>query len=334
MVYYQVYGLTFRSDCELPLDRIPETPIVDYSLRFDDCTNSFEVLRREFHRPWYISPWHVKCGQTVVEGWKTEDCRKFLFRFYDGIEFIVDRPREDIWVNVRTASLQAAIHHFVFSLPGFLLGLRKSACLHGAAIGWESDALALLGESNSGKSVLSANVAARGIEVLSDELVALDVVGDIVQVYPGYPWICLRPGSLQWLRTDEFDARRFRSKWNYLDEDYVTWDLHRSGPSQLKPRNLGAIYLLAPVKDSKCKPAIEHVPRHQALMALMEAAKRTHIPYPEFIPQEFSLMGSVVAAVPTYRLRYHISGDSLTALSDLLVQPRAARPKLRQKLEP
>ena len=55
-------------------------------------------------------------------------------------------------------------------------------------------------------------------------------------------------------------------------------------------------------------------------MALMEAANRTHIPYPEFRAQEFSLMGSVVAAVPTYQLRYHLSADSLTALSGFLVQ--------------
>ena len=110
------------------------------------------------------------------------------------------------------ASLQAAIHHLLFSLPGFLLGLRKSACLHGAAIGWGDGAIALLGQSNSGKSVLSANMAARGIEVLSDDLVALDVIGDTVKVYPGYPWICLRPESLHWLQTENFDVGRVAFK--------------------------------------------------------------------------------------------------------------------------
>ena len=56
-------------------------------------------------------------------------------------------------------------------------------------------------------------------------------------------------------------------------------------------------------------------------MALMEAANRTHIPYQEFKPQEFALLGSVIASVPTYGLRYHVSVDSLKVLSGLLVQP-------------
>jgi hypothetical protein len=324
MIYYRVYGLTFQSDCELPgLDRIQETSVVDYSLTFDDDTSRFEMLRRKFHCPWYISPWRVKCGRTVVEVCKTEDCHKFLFRFYDGIEFIIDRERGDIWVDgVRGAPLQAATHHLLFSLPGFLLGLRKSASLQGAAIGWRDGAVAFLGKSKSGKSVLSASMLARGFDVLSDDLVALDVIGGTVKIYPGYPWICLRSDSVHWLAADNLGALRWCSKWQYLDEAYVTWDLRRARPSQLKPRRLEAIYLLAPAEDPKCKPAIEPVPRYRALMALMEAADRTHIPYPDFRRQEFSLMGSVVAAVPTYRLRYDLSAENLPALSSLLQQHR------------
>jgi hypothetical protein len=335
-MYYRVFGLTFGSDCELPgLDRLEETSAVDYSLKFDDKTNSFELLRNEFHSPGYISPRRVKCGRTVVEVRKTEDRRKFLFRFYDDVEFIIDRGRQDIWIDgLGRASLQAAIHHLLFSLPGFLLVLRNSACLPGAAIGWGDAAIALLGNSISGKSALSAYMAARGMDVLSDDLVALDVIGSIITVYPGYPWICLRPGSLDWLRTEMFVAGRFGSKWHYLDEAYVTWDLRRMGsPFQLKPRKLEAFYLLVPVDDPKCKPGIEQVPRHQALMVLMEAASRTHIPYPELMPQEFSLMGSAAAAVPTYRLRYHLSADGLTALSALLVQLLRVRSAPREKVE-
>jgi hypothetical protein len=327
MIYYQVFGLTFRSNCELPgLVRAEEISVVDYSLIFYAGTNWSKMLSRDFRSPCYVSPWRVKCGRTVLQVWQTEDRRKFFFDFYDGVGFIIDRERGDIWVDgLRSASLQAATHHLLFSLPGFLLGLRKSACLQGAAFGWGDGAIALLGKSNSGKSLLSATMAARGVDVLSDDLVALDVIGATVEVYPGYPWIGLRPGSLHWLRADNFDAGRFRSKWHYLDEAYVTWELDPiDASSQLKPRKLEAIYLLTP-QDSTCKPAFEPVPGHQALMALMEAASQTRIPYPEFRPQEFSLMGSVVAAVPTYRLRYHLSADTVTALSGLLLQGAAAR---------
>jgi hypothetical protein len=322
VIYYRVYGLTFRSDSELPgLDRIQETSAVDYTLRIDPDPNRFGTLRRAFRRPWYTSRWRLKSGRTTLQVWKTEDCRKFLFHFYDRLEFIVDRGRQHIWVDgLREASLQAAIHHLLFSLPGFLLGLHKSACLHGAAIGWGDSAIALLGKSRSGKSALSAVMAARGFDVLSDDLVALGVTGDTVKVHPGYPWIALRPDCLHWLGADR-DAGQSHSEWHYLDEAYVTRQLHRrSGSCDLKPRQLKGIYLLDGAQDPESQTAIGQIARHHAFMALMEAADRTHIPCRAFKLQEFSLMGSVVAGVPIHGLRYHLSADGLIALSDLLAQ--------------
>jgi len=334
--YYRVYGLTFGSDCELPgLDRIEESPIADYSLTFDVGGDAFATLCRGLHSPYYISSLRLTCRQPAVEVRRAQNCRKFLFRFYDGVAFVVDRGSEKIWVDGwRRTSLQAAIHHLLFSLPGFLLGLRKSACLHGAAIGGEDGAIALLGRSNAGKSVLCAQLATRGIEVLSDELVALDVVGDTVKVYPGYPWICLRSGSLDWLRVDDFAARCVGAKWHYLDESYVTWDLRGTdNRSQWNAKELKRIYLLAPFEDPNGEPAIEQVPRHQALMALMEAAGRTRIPCREFTRQEFSLLGAVLAAIPAYELRYHLSGDGLAALTGRLAEARRWRPTRREHAE-
>jgi hypothetical protein len=329
-MYCRVFGLTFQSDRELPgLDRIQEPPVVDYNVRFDDNATSFKLLRREFHSPWYISPRRVKSGRTVVGVRKAADRRRFMFRFYDDVEFIIDRERQEILIGgLRRASLQAAIHHLVFSLPGFLLSLRKSLCFHGASVTWGEGAIALVGQSNFGKSVLSAYMAVRGIDVLSDDLVALDVIGNDIKVYHGYPWVSLRPESLHLLDAENLGSLGIGSQFSYLDETYVTSDLRRNGvSSQLNSMNLKAIYLLSPVDDPECRPVSEQVPRPQALMALMEAADRTHIPYPEFKPQEFSLIGSVVAAVPTYRLYYHLSADSLSAIGGHLIQPPDLRPE-------
>ena len=331
---YQVYGLTFRCDCKLPdLDPVQDTLNFDY--RLNDCADRFEGLRRDFLDPCYVSSRRVQSGRTVVQVWKMEGRYRFLFRFYDDVEFIVDRDQREICVDgLGGSSLKAATHHLLFSLPGFLLCLRKSAGLHGAAVGWGDGAIAFLGRSNSGKSVLCATMAMRGVHVLSDDLVALDLIGDTINVYPGYPWICLRPESCHWLGDDRLDTGQHPSKWRYLDDDYVTWDLRREAASfPAKPKKLQAIYLLAPTTDPKCKPAIEPIPHHQALMALMEAAARTHIPYREFRPQEFSFLGSVVAAVPTYALHYHLSADSLMALNGLFTPPFGLQPDEREKVE-
>ena len=153
------------------------------------------MLRRDFRYAWYTSPWRVKSGRAVVQVWKTEDRRKFLFRFYDDVEFIIDRDQREIWVGgLRGASLQAATHHLLFSLPGFLLGLRK---LRGPS--WSCSRMgrrrhcACWVSPTPANRCFRATMAARGVDVLSDDLVALDVIDGTVKVYPGYPWICLRP---------------------------------------------------------------------------------------------------------------------------------------------
>jgi len=335
MICYRIYGVTFRSDCELPgLDPISETSVVDYSLRFHAGADTFQTLRRQCHCLCHISSRRLKCGQAAVEVSKTKDCRTLLFRFYDGIEFVLDRTHEQIWIRgLRGTSLQAAIHHLLFSLPGFLLGLRKSACLHGAAIGREDGVVALLGKSNSGKSVLCAQLAAQEIQVLSDDLVALDVINGTIKVHRGYPWVSLRPQSLHLLPMDEL-PRRTLSEWHYLDEAYVTWDLpKRTDSSQSTPTNLKAIYLLSPVNDPSREPAIELAPSHQAFMALIEAANRTRIPYAEFRAEEFSLMASVVANIPVYELRYHLSAKSSKALTGLLLQASKLQARQRHEAE-
>ena len=193
----------------------------DYSVKFTNHPNNREALPSELHCAFYVSPWLLKCGQPAVKLFRTDNRRKFLFPFYDGIVFILDRDRQQILINIPPGSSpQAAIYHLLFSLPGFLLGLRGSACLHGAAIGRGDSAIALLGGSRSGKSVLSAEMAARGVEILSDELVAIDEIDGAAKVYPGYRWISLRSDSLHCLSAGN-DARLIDSEWHYLDESYV-----------------------------------------------------------------------------------------------------------------
>jgi hypothetical protein len=68
-------------------------------------------------------------------------------------------------------------------------------------------------------------------------------------------------------------------------------------------------------------------------MELMEAASRTRIPYSEFKSQEFSLLTLVAGVVPTYRLRYPLYFERLTALSHQLVQVLRRRSTLRETVE-
>ena len=332
MICYRAFGLTFLSDCELPgVNRASEKSSPDYFLKFNAHSNILDAFPLDLTSPFYVSPRRLKRGQPAVEVFRTESYRKFLFRFYDDVVFVIDLDRKQILIDYPpNEPLQAALRHLLFSLPGFLLGLRGSGCLHGAAIGRGNSAIAVLGRSRSGKSILSAEMAVRGLEVLSDDLVALDEISGVVQVYSGYPWISLRSDTLSWLSAGSVGTPLARSKWHYLDDCYITLNLSRSnGVYSSDAKKLEAIYLLMPTNEPHCRPTIEQVAQYRVLTELMDASGRTRIPYRELTSQAFSFLGRLMTSVPVFGLRYHLSKETLAPLMDHLMEAPGLQPGRR-----
>jgi hypothetical protein len=160
------------------------------------------------------------------------------------------------------------------------------------------------------------------------------MIGGTIKVYSGYPWISLRAAGLHSLPAEAFGVSTHSPKWQYLDEAYVTLRLKKPGSTHhTESKRLEAIYFLDPVADPNFRPVAEPVSQHEALMGLMEAARCTHIPYPEFRAQEFSLMGSVAATIPAYQLRYHMSVPYLPMLRDLLLRRSGLGSRRREEIE-
>ncbi|MCP4309617.1 MAG: hypothetical protein GY788_33025 [bacterium] len=92
-----------------------------------------------------------------------------------------------------------------------------------------------------------------------------------------------------------------------------------------RPKPIEAIFVLTPEHELQRWPTIERLQKHEAMVALLEAAERTRIPRRTFREQEFSLSGAIAASAPAFRLRYNLSSETLTDLTDVLLQSDPTR---------
>ena len=67
--------------------------------------------------------------------------------------------------------------------------------LHASAIRIDGQAIAFVGDKGMGKSTMAAAFRARGYSLVADDLVAIDISGDVPMAYPGFPQLKLFPGS-------------------------------------------------------------------------------------------------------------------------------------------
>ncbi|UOY92714.1 aldolase [Ectobacillus sp. JY-23] len=85
---------------------------------------------------------------------------------------------------------------------GAILMQRRILPLHGSAVVIEGKAYAFIGESGAGKSTLASTLLQRGYQLLSDDVIAISLLGNVPFVTPSYPQQKLWQDSLRSLKMD------------------------------------------------------------------------------------------------------------------------------------
>src|SRR5437867_3816771 len=144
---------------------------------------------------------------------------------------------------------------------------RVQVCLHASGLVADGRAFAVLGAHGAGKSTLAAAFAARGLAVLSDDVIPLSEVNGGFQAGSGYPRVRLWPASVAALTAIDESAPALPSDWG--DRRYHLDIAQQGYRFQSTPVTLEAIYALAGRSDSSGAPHVIPLSGEEAMMALV-----------------------------------------------------------------
>lgn len=304
---YQMFGLNIASDRSLPaLDPLLDLKPIDFFLQWQNppphitekMCNSSSVVHESFAQ--------FNGTEPTLLVLMSEDGSVFRFCFYDGVTYTFDATAGSIWIELHSdEAVQRAVDHLLYWLPGFLLGLKGAVCLQGAAAAVADRAVLLVGVSRVGKSTLAATLGARGFKLFGDDFIGLWREGERIFVPPSYPWISLRPSSLDLLESAAGIESEPAKPWRYYNDSFITIRLGQ-GPYgyQEAPLELGAIYLIDVADDHADQPYFREDSPRSNLLRLLSLANSTHIPMPPFQAKEMELLGDVVDRVPIRNIAY------------------------------
>lgn len=115
---------------------------------------------------------------------------------------------------------------------------------HASAVALGGQAVAIAGSSGSGKSTLVVELMLRGGTLLADDVIALKVDGDKVQVHPGPAVMSLRRQAAERMRAQDLCAL---GTVVGADREELRLGVERCD----RPLPLQALYLLEPVRQGK-----------------------------------------------------------------------------------
>jgi hypothetical protein len=172
--------------------------------------------------------------------------------------------------------------------------------LHGSAVAGARGALVFLGSTGAGKSSLAALLAARGLPLLADDSVRLEVRGDRVLAHPAHPLLRLREPLLRRLPR----VLRARAVPGPGSPPKRTIDA-RWTPLRWAPRAVPVerVYLLDPSAVGEASVDPHPLRAREAVLALLEATLPSDPWDLEAFARDLETLADVATRVPLHRLR-------------------------------
>ena len=302
MTAYRLAGLRIVSDMPLP----GLTPC-----NGDGVAAADQVVIRRSRVPEALAP----VRKIFANGQCNE--HEFLLNIPDVGRYLV-RQGTEILVEPAPYSATEELHGYLLgTMLGVLCHQRGIMPLHASAIDVADGCVAFVGESGAGKSTLVAALAARGHQIMTDDLCFLRV-GDEqnVEGWPGIHRIRLWEDSMSALGIDEAGAERVWRRWNKY---YIPV---RPPQDPVKPRRVRRIYQLHAARDAR-SARVERLQGAAAIEVLMQHVYRLGLAeYMGYKPAAFMICAAMASHVPVFRfsrpLRFGVLRQGLELLEDHL----------------
>lgn len=290
MITYSCYGLVLSSEIELP---DLGAPIVtgsepDVVIRFGPLQPPAGEVDPLPYGLWRSG---TACGVVVPEVGRYEA--------RDGREVIID--------PVADADPRAVRLFLLGTVMGAVMMQRDHLVLHGNAIRVGAACAVVLGHSGAGKSTLAAEFDRRGYDVLSDDVVPVDVQGRAI---PGYPRIKLWDDALDRLGVATEGLER-------INDQHAKFQLPLRR-AELEPLPVRWIYILERHAGSELRTEAVHGAATFAL--LHEHTYRNELVHgPEAIARHLHQCARLVGSIRMVRVRRPVETMTVVATADTIL---------------
>jgi hypothetical protein len=260
--YYEAWGRVIQSDIELPFDDAsPEEPMIIVQRADQIPEGKGKVVYQS-----------VAADGEVVYSCRLGD-RGYVWTYPRTGTFEVSREGSLIrWCSAHECERDVSA---ILSGPILGLALQLQGCvsLHGNSLVFGGSAFGLLAPSGYGKSTLAACLMASGCQLLSDDVLALELSDGRPVALPSLPRLKLWPDSLDHLLS--------QADWQSLDS-YVSWIEKRLlAPDKLggycaEARPLAALFVLVPTSPEG-DIEVARLRGSEAMLALLANIYQAHL---------------------------------------------------------
>ncbi|HWT88551.1 MAG TPA: hypothetical protein VN454_07085 [Candidatus Angelobacter sp.] len=314
---YTVYGLSLRSDVEIPGLREAHlepssAPVVLTSQSKPDWARMAAQMPAQLVHSLPAAP---ECDDPAFLVREIGGGAFYFLSYGDGTEFVVDAKGERVWGNCPLPlTIEDLATYFLGPVMGFVLRRQGITPLHASAVCLGDVAVAISGGAGAGKSTTAAALVLRGAPAICEDIAAIAENRGQFFVQPGYPRVCLWPDAVEKLLGDKEALPNLTPTW---DKRYLALDGGRARFAE-KKLPLGAVYLLGERAMDERAPRIENISPREALLELVQNTYMNALLTKEQRAAEFELLSRLVNRVPCKRLIPHRDATRLGKLCELM----------------
>jgi hypothetical protein len=233
---------------------------------------------------------------------------------YESITSLIIRDGREIIVEPAPGVEARELNNIVTGPAlGVLLQQRGRIVLHASAVALNHHAVGFLGGPRWGKSTTAAAMLGRGHEVVTDDVLAVDIESAANPiVFPGFPQLKLWPEAAVASLGDAPEQLprihpQVEKRARRTDDAFVR---------ELLP--LRCLYVLSPPTDGQSEAEIEPLRPHQAFIELTRHSYCAPVPGAMDAAADFQRRTRLANRVPIFRLNVRRSLDSLPELAKSL----------------
>jgi hypothetical protein len=304
---YHVYGLVLESAIPLSCPHIAARSRPDVRLR-PSTARRFDNARRLLQLPSKPQQW--------FECQRLSDGTTYL-RWAGLFEFLISHDARTIeYQRFEKATDESLTTYLLGQVLSFSLLSLGYEPLHATTVVIDGEAVAFLGDCGYGKSTLGAAFLARGIPILTDDVLALEMREGCWMAHCGPPRLKLFPSVAR-----KVLARAAGSRFN-ADTSKLVLPLARAEASYT-PVPLRALYVLSDPPQRGSRPSarisIAPIEGQEAFLALIRSAFNLIQIDRARLAVQFNFATRLVRDVPVRRLTYRRRLSLLNMVCDAVI---------------